>query len=213
MSWTLAGIVANRGALALACLTLIGSSLLITVAHAERLRAFEQENYKGEYVIYSERAPNLRGANPQRKIGSVRVLTGRWLLCAGANYLGDCAWIARDLPSLPNIQFTNDVGSLRPESVPVLRRHWGDKGPPSRHALVLFSQANYDGEWVAVRDSVPDFAVGQIGVNPASIILNGGVWRLCTEAKFGGRCLTLTGSTWDLQDIFTRGIKSAERIQ
>src|SRR5262249_35430038 len=81
---------------------------------AERLRAFEQDHYRGENRIYSTPIPNLAATQSGSAIKSVRIITGRWLLCARPNYAGDCAWVAHDLPSLADDGFQAPVVSLRP---------------------------------------------------------------------------------------------------
>jgi hypothetical protein len=184
---------------------------LVSGARAERLRAFSEEGYAGVATMYSGRIAALKADDVQPVIASARVVTGRWLLCAKADFDGDCAWLAHDVPSVAKLGFTDKPGSLRPERVPILRRQWGDKHPPSRKALVLFDGPNYTGEWHAVRDSVGDFtAAGQ--KSPESVVLNEGAWRLCTAPHYRGRCLIMTGSAWDLSEIFGR-VQSAQRLR
>jgi hypothetical protein len=181
-----------------------------SIARADRLRAYAETDYKGSDAMFRDPAPNLTTRNPPLKIASVRVLNGRWFICAGVDFSGDCVWLSRDIPSFPDLGFTDRPGSLRPENVPILERHWGDRRPAARNALALFERPSYDGEWTALSESVQDFDAAHLK-SPGSIVLGEGVWRLCTGPGYTGRCLILTGSVWNLPELFPGQFHSAQR--
>ena len=183
--------------------------LLAGTARADRLRVFAETSYNGSDAILREAVPDLTTAGSPR-ISSVRVVNGRWLLCAGVNFSGDCVWLSSDVPSLPDIGFPDKPGSLRPESVPIIERHWGNKRPAARDKLALFDRPGYDGDWTAFADSVQDFDAAHLK-SPGSIVLGDGVWRLCTGPGYTGRCLIVTGSVWNLQEVFPGEFHSAQR--
>ncbi len=183
---------------------------MIGAAQAQRLRAFAEPNYLGTEQLFRDPQPNLQVARPT-KIASVRVVTARWLICAGTSYSGDCAWVSRDVASLPQLGFTDTPGSLKPERIPVLLRQWGGRRAAPRTELALFEKPGYDGDWIALKDSVPDFNAAHLK-SPGSIVLGDGAWRLCTGIDYSGRCLITTGSAWDLSEIFPGRILSAKRL-
>ena len=190
----------------------IGFALLAAGdAHAQQLRTFGNPNFSGEQRVFRDPQPDLQTSRPT-KIGSVRLETEKWLICAGANFTGDCLWVSRDVASLADLGFSDTPGSLKPERVPIVMRHWGDRRPPAREDLVLFEKANYDGNWVALKDSTNDFTTANLK-SPGSIVLGDGVWRLCTGVDYSGRCLVMTGSAWDLSEIFPGRILSAKKLQ
>ena len=178
-------------------------------ARADRLSAFAETGYNGSGAIFRDAVPDLTTAGSP-KIASVRGVIGRWLLCAGVNFSGDCVWLSRDVPSLPDFGFTDAPGSLRPESVPIIERHWGNRRPAARDKLVLFDRPGYDGDWIAVSDSVQDFEPAHLK-SPGSIVLGDGVWRLCTGPGYTGRCLIVTASVGNLQEVFPGLFHSAQR--
>lgn len=178
---------------------------------AERLRAFSAANYQGQERVYRDRVADLNAGEAAHAIVSVRVVTGRWLLCANANFSGDCAWLGHDVPSLPELGFKALPGSLRPERIPVILRNWGGRRPAPRESLVLFERADYDGAWTALPDSVPDFGAAHL-TSPGSIVLGNGAWRLCTGVDYTGRCLIVTASAWDIPNVFFGRIQSAKRL-
>lgn len=184
-----------------------------SVAHAERIRLFQNEKYAGANEMLGSDYRNFRASGHLENASSAQVISGRWLLCEGAFYAGSCLWLSRSVPSFQELGFKGGIGSLRSERIPLLRREWGGRNPPPRGALVFFSEANYRGAWVRLKDSVADLREAKIDVKPASIVLQRGVWRVCTERNYGGWCLSMTASTWDLAELFTTEIKSAERLQ
>lgn len=185
-------------------------SVSTTAVCAQQLRTFSHPNYTGTQRVFRDPAPDLQVSRPTRA-GSVRPETDKWLICDGTNYSGNCLWVSRDVPSLPALGFSDTPGSLKPERVPVLMRHWGDRRPPAHDELVLFDKANYDGDWTALKDDVGDFTEAKLK-NPGSIVLGSGTWRLCTGVDYSGRCLTVTGSAWDLNEIFPGRILSAQKL-
>ena len=192
-------------ATALACVLTNGT------ANAQRLHVYAEPKYHGAERMFLGSQPDLQATHPTT-IASVRVIRDRWLLCTSPDFTGDCAWLAHDVSSLPELGFTNAPGSLRPERVPTIMRNWGERRPPPRADLVLFDKASYDGDWTALKDSVPDFTAAHLK-SPGSIVINEGTWRLCTGIGYAGRCLVANGSAWDMGAIFAGRILSAKRLQ
>lgn len=183
----------------------------INVAHAQQLRTFSEPNFTGQQRVFRDPQPNLQTTRPT-KIGSVRLEMDKWLICEGSNYGGDCLWVSGNITSLAALGFSVTPGSLKPERVPLVMRHWGDRRPAPRDQLALFEKPDFDGEWTALRGSVTDFDTAHLK-SPGSLVLGDGLWRLCTGINFSGRCLTVTGSAWDIREIFPGRILSAERLK
>jgi hypothetical protein len=188
------------------------ASILATAAHAERIRLYEQENYRGGGKLFALAEQNLRTEDAPTRVASAKVITGRWLLCERAFFTGSCAWVSRDVPSFHALAFSGDLGSLRPERVPVIRRQWGGRHPPPRSALVLFPEADFEGDWIAIKESTPNLEAAGISLKPGSVVLQSGAWRLCSQPDYGGACLSMTASSWNLKEIFTTEIRSVERF-
>lgn len=186
---------------------------LIGVAHAERIQLFQKEAFAGDSEIVWSDYKSFGASGHMDDASSVRVISGCWLLCDGTHFSGSCMWLSREVPSFRDLAFKDGIGSLRSERIPVLRRNWGGRPAAPRGSLVFFSDINYAGEWTRFEASVPDFGALKIGVKPGSIVLESGAWRICTKPNFEGWCLSMTASTWNLAEIFTTDIKSAERLR
>jgi hypothetical protein len=195
-------------------LAAIGTLLALMMpasGHAQQLRTFENPKFSGDQRVFRDPMPTLQTSRPT-KVGSVKLETEKWLICEGTNYSGDCLWVSRDVSSLPDLGLSDTPGSLKPERVPIVMRHWGNRHPPARADLVLFEKSNYDGDWVALKDSAGDFNAAHLK-SPGSIVLGEGIWRLCTGVDYSGRCLVTNGSAWDMDEIFPGRILSAKKLR
>lgn len=188
-------------------------AMLYGSARAERVRVYSEPSYQGWNQIFLGPQPHVAGQLEGHKILSAHVISGSWLLCSDAFYAGDCAWISRDVGDLSELGFNKIINSLRPERVEISRYRWGGRPPPSHRSLVFFAQANYTGKWVAVSDSAPDLFALHVKVKPQSIVVQTGIWRMCTLPDYRGRCLTVTGDVWNLPAIFSGEIASVKRIR
>ena len=189
------------------CLALVGK------AHAAfaRLRLYEEEGFKGAATEYIGPATVI--GSRFHEAGSARVLSGRWLLCDAASLYGNCVWLSRDTQSLKAIGFEGPVASLSSEVVPLLRRNWGERRPPPRTSITFFSEREYQGDWIAIPGTIAELSTLENYAEPRSVVVQQGIWRLCTQPHFKGRCLIMTGSSWDLANIFSTQIMSVERIR
>jgi len=180
-------------------------------AHAERIRVYSDPNYQGWNSVLLGNQPNLEDDGRAHRIRSVHVISGSWLLCDQAASAGDCIWVGHDLPSLAAVGFDKPVLSARPERVVLARYRWAGRTPP-RHSLILFAESDYAGAWIAVANSEPAVGDDIRRLRARSIVVQGGVWQICSDADFSGRCLTLTGDAWDLRSIYLGPIQSIRRL-
>jgi hypothetical protein len=57
--------------------------------------------------------------------------------------------------------------------------------------LTLFGQPNFNGRRLRANDSVVNLANSGFNDRASSAIIRDGVWQLCDDAYFRGRCVTL----------------------
>jgi len=182
-------------------------------ARAERLRVYEELNFGGNSMLFSVPQATLAVDTGAGTFKSAKVISGRWLLCERPSYAGNCVWISRDIPSFSELAVAGEFRSARPERVPMLRREWGGRPLPSRSALVFFGEEDFRGTWVAIDEDIADLREKNVGMKPASVVVQRGTWRICTQPNFTGSCLSMTASAWDLADIFTTEIQSVRRLR
>lgn len=195
----------------LACALLLAWTLDASSASAARLRLYPQQNYEGASRIYLDDANDTADAGKIPAFASAKVISGRWLLCSRPHFAGNCLWLWRDTPSFEALGFKDEIGSLRPEPVPVLPRHWGERPPPGRNALVFFQESDFQGDWESFYEDMPN--LNDARIQAASVVIQKQAWRLCSLPEFGGDCIIMTSSSPDIRKIFPSYIRSAQRVE
>lgn len=189
-------------------LVLVGA--LSVPASAARLRLYPEVGYEGPSRIYLDEAGNISDDDRVPAFRSAKVISGRWLLCSRPHFAGNCLWLWRDTPSFRALGFVDEVRSVRPEPVPVLSRHWGERKPPGRSALVFFEENDFSGEWQSFYEDVRTFDEAQF--RASSVVIQKQAWRLCSLPDFHGDCITMTSSSPNIRKIFAFKIKSAQQV-
>lgn len=146
----------------------------------------------GEATIYSRsgfegRALTLRGSDPDivnngfDDVGSIVVHSGRWEFCARPGFQGRCETLGPGRYYSLREDWNHRVTSARDLTEPV---------PAPRASLELFQRPGFRGEAIGLDRNVRSLERRGIEERVSSIIVNEGVWELCSEPRFGGSCRT-----------------------
>lgn len=175
---------------------------------------FDQAGLTGEAVQIDSEVRSLSDARFNDKASSIQVLGGRWEVCSDGNFGGKCTIIRNDVFDLQSLGLNNNISSIRPARSrgdgpravnggignrgdrPV----YGDGGP-----IVLFSQEDFRGEARSFNGDVRRLSTANFNDRARSVRVNSGVWLLCEDANFGGRCEYVDSSVRDLRRIGLRG--------
>ena len=121
---------------------------------------------------------------------SIRVESGIWEACTGQNFSGECRRLtAGDYRELGG-RYGDTIASLRDVSYGQAQGQGSVSYTPPR--LQLFDGRDFRGRATDIEQSVADFdqGINRIG-SPASAIVTGGTWEVCTDFNYGGRCQAL----------------------
>jgi hypothetical protein len=77
------------------------------------LIVYENPNYGGQRLEVAGSVPDLSPWGLDDEITSVRVLSGKWMLCAGRDFNGQCWTITADSPNIKDIGANDKVTSIR----------------------------------------------------------------------------------------------------
>lgn len=119
---------------------------------------------------------------------SIRVESGIWEACSGQNFSGECRRLtAGDYRDLGG-RYGDSIASVRDVTYGAGQGNVGYTPP----RLQLFDGRDFRGRVTNLEQSVADFdqGINRIG-SPASAIVSGGTWEVCTEFNYGGRCQAL----------------------
>jgi hypothetical protein len=160
---------------------------------------FDDRNYRGNPSNYNGAVPDLYGNNKRAK--SVTIGRGVWELCEGRNFTGRCVTLEQSVPDLRSYNMQNRFSSLRPVGSS------GPTPPPtSDWYIVLFDQTNYRGKPTNYNSAVPN--VSGNGRRAQSVTIGRGVWELCENNNFKGRCITFDTSSPNLPSFLRNHVSS-----
>lgn len=164
-------------------MSLVALWCIACVAQAGEVMLFEHPEFAGRTLTLRGTAPNLESINFNDRAASIRVLSGIWEMCSDAYFRGRCATFGPgDYRSLGGQ--ANTYSSVR-ELASSTRNH---APPPDDGAIVLFDQEGFRGRGFGINAAVPDFDPTGFNDRARSLIVKSGVWEICTDADYRGRC-------------------------
>jgi Beta/Gamma crystallin len=174
-------------------------------ASASDIWLYNGRDFTGAFARISRSEPNI----PIAAARSLRIDSGTWEVCTGQNYTGECRRLS------PGEY--RDVVGRQGETVLSVRDVTYSEGavgyaPPR---LQLFDGRDFRGRMTNLEANEPDFdqGINRIG-SPASAIVTGGTWEVCTTFNYGGRCQALPpGQYNDLGAQLNYRIVSARVLQ
>ncbi len=167
---------------ALLVIASLASAAATTAAAAADLWLYSGRDFTGATARVSRSEANL----PVGSARSIRVETGIWEACTGQNFTGECRRITAGEYREFGGRYGDTILSVRD----VTYAQPSVTYTPPR--LQLFEARDFRGRTVNLEQSVADFDQGRSPIHsPASAIVTGGTWEICTDYNYGGRCQAL----------------------
>ena len=171
---------------------------------------YDRTGLTGEAVQIDSEVRSLSDARFNDKASSIQVLGGRWEVCTNGNFGGRCEVIRNDVFDLQTIGLNNNISSIRPAgrggNGP---RGDGPRGDRPGHndgaPIILYSQENFRGEARSFDGDVRRLSSANFNDRARSVRVNRGVWLLCEDSNFGGRCEYVDNDVGDLRRLGLRG--------
>ncbi len=177
-------------------------------ATASDLWLYSGRDFTGATARISRSEPNL----PIGAARSIRVGTGIWEACTGANFTGECRRLTPgDYRELGG-RFGDTVLSARDVTYDTSASSGAVGYAPPR--IQLYEAPGFRGRTMALDQSSPNLEGSWGLTNASSAIVSGGTWEVCTEYNYGGRCQALPpGQYNDLGAQLNYRIVSARALE
>lgn len=178
------------------------------------ITVYDEVNFQGTPVTFRSDVPDLREFGLNDRISSLQISGGgSWEVCENTGFGGRCTVISGSDRDLRGQNWNDSISSLRPVSGRGGPRGSGDGGffRPSRSEIVLFDQTGYRGEAQKMTEAAA--GLGGFTNRARSAQILDGVWELCEEARWRGRCVRVTSSVPDLGRVGLRGVASARPLE
>ena len=141
---------------------------------------FDRTDFRGNPTNYDGPTPDLGSMN--RRAHSVTIGKGTWVLCERINYGGKCVTLSSSSSNLAKQGMANRIASVRPVGfVP--------EPPRPNPYIVIFTDPNFRGTPTNYNSSRPS-----INKRSGSITVGAGLWEVCSQPNFGGKCETISQS-------------------
>ncbi len=171
------------------CLKIVLSlcvACLVEPVGAGELTLYARADFVGRELTLRDATPNLRALGFPDRAASLVVRSGRWELCVGAGFRGDCAVFGRgEYRKLD--RFAGAVASAREVGTGLAANSWhGDS--LGRGMIELYAGAALQGNSTRLGRDMSDLV--QIGFNnrAVSVQVEAGTWQLCSAAAYLGEC-------------------------
>ena len=164
----------------------LAASLLLsaTAAYASDLWLYSGRDFTGSFARISRSEPNL----PTGVARSIRVGSGVWEACSGANYTGECRRLsAGDYRELGN-RYGDTVASLRDVTYSSVASPTVGYAAPR---IQLFEGRDFRGRTVNLEQSSHNLELVGFSHRTSSAIVSGGTWEVCNDFSYAGRCQAL----------------------
>jgi hypothetical protein len=154
---------------------------------------YDDPYFRGNSLPMREPSENLRFQSFHDRAESVRVLSGRWELCAEPRFRR-CQIVDRDVPNLSSLGLNKKLSSVRPVGFVPGGPGGGAGYPvplPEGARLVLFEGPGYRGQSITL-DSSSAILSGLPRARSAQVV--SGTWLLCDGPRFSGKCMQVNSS-------------------
>jgi Beta/Gamma crystallin len=158
---------------------------------------YDEGDFRGRSLAVNGSVPSLGKLDMGDRVSSAEVRRGVWQLCEDSNYQGQCTTLE---PGRHHIggRLHDEASSIRPLFGP-------DRQPlPASGGITLYQNADFSGRSLLITG--PTEYLGRLGFGDmaSSVDVHDGLWEVCTDSVYKGRCIThgpgrhvLSGNTHD----------------
>lgn len=182
----------------------VTAALFAGAAQAAEMTIFGQPGFEGRSFTLKGNA-NLADIHFQNRVSSLIVRSGTWEVCTEPDLRGECVTLRPgEYPRLdPRL---ND----RIESMRVMDRY---SGRDRRGSVAIYSQSNFTGKSVTLKDDAADLTPHGLQDQASSIVVHSGRWEFCTQPNYRGDCMTLArGEYADLDQRLKHRVESVREV-
>ena len=175
-----------RNALALCAMLMAGHALA-------QITFYENENFQGQSFTTERQIGNFERFGFNDRASSVVVTRERWEVCDDIRFNGRCVVLRPGrYPSLFAMGLSERVSSVR--AIDRNARIDDDRYPPALVApaqIIFYERENFEGQSFTAENQIDDFDRSGFNDRASSVVVLGGSWEACDDARFGGRCIVL----------------------
>ncbi|TDM04976.1 MAG: hypothetical protein C4K60_21375 [Ideonella sp. MAG2] len=207
----------SSSTLSAACWIALGLTAAASTAHAagwadERntpaVLVYEHAGGAGRSLNVTANIANLDSVGFNDEISSIEVLRGQWLFCEHADYKGKCITLGPGRHSI-EAHFNDVISSIRMADSSS-NSGWSTSTPSG--SLAAYEHIDGGGRSITVTSAVTDLARQGFNDSISSLDIRQGTWQFCSDAEFGGRCITLGPGRHNVDAVMNDQISSMRPV-
>jgi hypothetical protein len=154
---------------------------------------FDAREFRGFLTTLSDPVRDFGRIGINDRVASIIVNRGTWEFCTHANFGGDChVYGPGEYRSLPSGR-DDAYSSARPVQPGPLARQPAGKVPPDRWSgprarIALFDGIDFNGRSIWLDATHANLELIDFNDRARSVVVEGGTWRLCSDANGEGEC-------------------------
>lgn len=171
----------------------------------DQLVLFDGSSFSGASMPVNGPIPDLVDYRFNDSVSSIAVNFGSWEICEDSNFRGRCEIIDENAPNLQFVRMNDSISSIRPAGAPgygtpgYAEPGYGSANPYGE--LVFYSDTHMRGDSLPVNRDETDLVRAGFNDRASSVEIRSGVWQICTDDGFRGRCETVDRSVPNLGEI------------
>jgi hypothetical protein len=180
---------------------------------------YSERGLRGTSLAVAGAVGDLQRSGFDKEAKSIRVESGSWLACRDTWFRGDCRVFGPGrYDDLAGFGLDRMISSIRPaetqQQVSALPGAPPPVAEPSRGAaLEFYSEPGFGGERLLLERTIGDLDRLNFDRRAASVVVLGGTWELCTDARFSGSCAVYPPGRYPRLGGLTRQVVSVRRIE
>ena len=171
--------------------------VVIATQATAQVTFYEREGFQGRSFTTERQIGNFERFGFNDRASSVEVLRDRWEVCEDARFRGRCVVLRPGrYPSLAAMGLNDRVSSVR--AVSRNARIDDDRYAPAPYAptpvaaqVTFYEREGFQGRSFTTEERIGNFANHDFNDRASSVEVLGGLWEVCEDARFSGRCVVL----------------------
>ncbi len=168
------------------------AAVAMTAQASAQVTFYERDNFQGRSFTAERQMNNLERFGFNNRASSVEVIGNRWEVCDDIRFRGHCVVLRPGkYPSLAAMGLNDRVSSVKAvnRNARIDDRRYAPL--PSTAQVTFYQQEHFGGQSFTTDQGVINFQSQNFNDRASSVMVTGGQWEVCEDARFGGRCAIL----------------------
>jgi outer membrane protein OmpA-like peptidoglycan-associated protein len=172
--------------------------LFLAVQASAQVTFYEGEGFTGRQLTIDQTIPNLEREGFNDGAASAVVGRGRWEVCEDVRFGGRCMVLSHgEYGSLRSLGMNNSISSVRAVELRPVEVAVPAQPPQGTGPITFYAGEGFHGPAFATDRMVGNFERYGFNDRSSSVIIETGLWEVCEEPRFEGRCVVLRPGRYD----------------